>query len=270
MRTFISLALLVIVGVTFAPYAHADHSWGTYHWARTANPFTLKVVDSVTATWDAHLDTAIADWAASSVLNLTKESGSTGSTDRKRCKPLAGKIRVCNQTYGKNGWLGIASIWAQGDHITQGTTKLNDTYFNTATYNTPAWRRLVMCQEIGHDFGLDHQDEGFAAPNLGTCMDYTSDPDGGGAYGPNNEHPNAHDYSQLESMYAHLDASTTIAASLVTSPQEEITDDPRSWGREVRASRDGRASVYQRELKNGTVVLTHVFWVEGRGLKEQH
>jgi hypothetical protein len=127
-----------------------------------------------------------------------------------------------------------------------------------------------MCQEIGHDFGLDHQDEGFAAPNLGTCMDYTSDPDGGGAYGPNNEHPNAHDYSQLESMYAHLDASTTIAASLVTSPQEEITDDPRSWGREVRASRDGRASVYQRELKNGTVVLTHVFWVEGRGLKEQH
>ncbi len=33
-----------------------------------------------------------------------------------------------------------------------------------------------MCQEIGHDFGLDHQDENFNNPNLGTCMDYTNDP----------------------------------------------------------------------------------------------
>jgi hypothetical protein len=59
--------------------------------------------------------------------------------------------------------------------------------------------------EIGHTFGLDHQDENFSNPNLGTCMDYTSDPDG-----PSNEHPNAHDDQQLETIYAHLDASTTV------------------------------------------------------------
>ena len=63
-------------------------------------------------------------------------------------------------------------------HITQAITKLNDTYFNTAAYNTPAWRRLVTCQEIAHNFGLDHQDEAFDNPNLGLCMDYTSDPGG--------------------------------------------------------------------------------------------
>ena len=59
----------------------------------------------------------------------------------------------------------------------------------------------MICQEIAHDFGLDHQDENFSNPNLGTCMDYTSDPEGP----PSNEHPNQHDYDQLESIYSHLD-----------------------------------------------------------------
>ena len=94
------------------------------------------------------------------------------------------------------------------DHITKAVTKLNDTYFNTATYNTPAWRRLVTCQEIAHDFGLDHQDEDFDNVNLGTCMDYTSDPR------EPNQHPNEHDYAQLEAIYAHLDSTSTIGASL--------------------------------------------------------
>src|SRR5688572_31754287 len=53
-----------------------------------------------------------------------------------KCRPTAGRIEVCNAAYGNNGWLGIAQIWISGAHITQGTTKLNDTYFNTDTYNT--------------------------------------------------------------------------------------------------------------------------------------
>ena len=61
-----------------------------------------------------------------------------------------------------------------------------------AQYNTPAYRRFVTCQELGHDFGLDHQDEVFDNPNLGSCMDYTNDPDGGAggasATDPSNEH----------------------------------------------------------------------------------
>jgi hypothetical protein len=40
-----------------------------------------------------------------------------------------------------------------------------------------------MCQEVGHTFGLDHQDENFNNTNLGTCMDYTNDPS-------TNQHPN--------------------------------------------------------------------------------
>jgi hypothetical protein len=73
-----------------------------------------------------------------------------------------------------------------GEH----TLKVNDTYFNTPTYDTTPWRNLVMCQEVGHTLGLDHQDTSFDNPNLGTCMDYASNPLGP----PDNEHPNKHDY----------------------------------------------------------------------------
>ena len=85
-----------------------------------------------------------------------------GTANPKTCKATAGRIEVCNSTYGKNGWLGIAQIWLSGGHISQGTVKLNDTYFKTAQYNTTAWRNLVSCQEVGHTFGLDHQDENFS------------------------------------------------------------------------------------------------------------
>src|SRR3989344_8585733 len=96
------------------------------------------------------------------------------------CRATNGRVEVCNSKYGNNGWLGIAQIWVTGgEHITQGVVKLNDTYFNKSPYNTPAWRNLVMCQEVGHTLGLGHVDEIFNNTNLGTCMDYTNDPDGG-------------------------------------------------------------------------------------------
>jgi hypothetical protein len=245
--------VLVLLGVLMASVALvgtalADHSWGNYHWARTANPFTLKVGDNVDTKWDAYLDGAISDWGASSVLDLSKV---TGGTRPKNCRATSGRIEACNARYGNTGWLGIAQIWASGSHITQAITKVNDTYFDTATYNTPAWRRLVMCQEIAHDFGLDHQDEGFGAPNLGTCMDYTNDPDGGGAYGPSNEHPNAHDFEQLGTMYAHLDSTSTVASAPASLP-----------GNAPPFSQASRAngSVYMDDLGNGVRRVTHVFW----------
>lgn len=270
MRTIIAgvAVLALIITVSVAGTAYASHSWGNYHWARISNPFTLKTVDSVTSTWDSYLDTAISDWSTSTILDLTKESGSITTSERRRCKAIAGKIHACNYTYGKNGWLGLAQIWASGNHITQATTKVNDTYFNTASYNTPAWRRLVMCQEIAHDFGLDHQDEGFGAPNLGTCMDYTNDPDGGGAYGPSNEHPNAHDFEQLITMYTHLDSVTTVAATTVKGAafarevrETRSGDVDESWGAAVGYDRSGRANRFERRIDNETSVITHVFWV---------
>jgi hypothetical protein len=257
--------------------AQANHSWSGYHWSRAANPFTLRVVDSVTSSWDAYLVEAKNDWSVSRVLDLVTEPGATGNTDRRRCKPVSGKLRACNYAYGNNGWLGLAQIWVSGSHISQATTKVNDTYFNTAAYNTPAWRRLVMCQELAHDFGLDHQDENFSNANLGTCMDYTSDPDG-----PlSNEHPNQHDYDQLEAIYAHLDGSAqtnvpwwqnlfgnrpVLAASSNGIPDTEalaaFQQDMKEWGHVVRRDARSHASLYVRDLGKGEKVFTFVLWAD--------
>jgi len=258
-------ALASAVAVTFAIGAptqvSATHSWGGYHWARTSNPFTLKLGNNVTAPWGTILDTTVSDWSASTVLDLQKVAGSTSA---RRCKPTAGMVQVCNERYGNNGWLGIAQIWISGTHITQGTTKVNDTYFNTATYNTTAWRNLVMCQEVGHTFGLDHQDETFDNPNLGTCMDYTNNPG-------TNQHPNAHDYQELGIIYGHNDSTTTLAqvqASAAAHPRDMVEHDYNvrsQWGKLVRESKNGLKEVYVLDFGQGHKLVTFVRWAEGEG-----
>ena len=253
-------ATVVATVVTMAVSSlSANHSWGSYHWARTDNPFTLQVGDNVGSAWDSYLNTAISDWSASTVLNLVKVAGGTRP---RQCKATTGRIEVCNDAYGNNGWLGIARISVNGSHITAATTRVNDSYFNTATYNTPAWRRLVMCQEVGHDFGLDHQDETFNNPNLGTCMDYTNDPDGGGFYGKTNEHPNAHDYDQLITIYRHVDGTSTVGSFGVAVGAQDKENEPDNWGQLVRSSRNGRVQIYELELGNGRRIFTHVFWAD--------
>ena len=175
MQTMKHLCVLTafLVVVIFPINSYANHSWGNYHWARTSNPFTLKVVDSTTSGWTTAQNTAISDWSASSVLNLTKEQGSETASSRSACTMIAGKVRSCNYTYGSNGWLGLASINITGGvHITQGSSKMNDTYFNTSTYNNPNEKLHVICQEIGHTFGLGHTITNGTSQN--TCMDYFS------------------------------------------------------------------------------------------------
>lgn len=259
-------AVVAVFG--FAAIASASHSWGNYHWARTANPFTLKLGDNVSSVWDGHLSLASKDWSTSTVLDTTVVAGSTTG---RRCRATNGRVEVCNAKYGNNGWLGIAQIWVSGSHITQGVVKLNDTYFGSAPYNTAPWRQMVMCQEIGHTFGLDHQDENFDNPNLGTCMDYTSDPDG-----PlSNEHPNAHDYEQLETIYAHTDDTTTVLSSLPSNkngrpnldldfeiPRNTNAEELRAFGRELRRDARNKVSLYVRDLGLGQKVFTFVTWAE--------
>lgn len=250
MSVFVLIAMLA----AFPLSAGASHSWGNYHWARTSNPFTLKLGDNMTSNWDPYLAAASSDWNASSVLQTTIVAGSTTG---RRCRPTAGRVEVCNASYGQNGWLGLASIWASGSHITQGTAKMNDSYFNLAQYNTPAWKQLVVCQEVAHTFGLGHQDETFNNPNLGSCMDYTNDPDGGGFYGPSNLHPNVHDFEQLETIYAHLDSTTTVGAmppGFANADMHAI----ENWGEKV--SDNGKVALFMRDFGDGYKIFTFVIW----------
>jgi hypothetical protein len=132
---------------------------------------------------------------------------------------------------------------------------LNDTYFNTATYNTTAWRQFVMCQEVGHTFGLNHQDETFGNTNLGSCMDYTNDPSGILFGQLSNLHPNQHDYDQLGLIYAHLDSGTTIKQAVANnSGKNEVGNDEDNTGH--------RHTRHERDLGNGEKLVTFILWAD--------
>lgn len=240
---------------------HATHSWGGYHWARTTPQFTLKIGNNLTSSdWKAHLAQTSSDWnsptlfgAASTPLLTAIVAGSS-----KRCSMIAGTTQVCNAKYGNTGWLGLASINVVGEHITQGSAKMNDTYFSTATYNNPNQRRHVMCQEIAHTFGLDHQSTDGSSQN--SCMDYFSNT-GSNASSTLSTTPNAHDFEQLNLLYSALDSSTTAAATAsLAALDSDVNDDPSSWGHLVRQSENGRSSVYKRYNRNGSETITHVYW----------
>lgn len=260
-------AVLAMALATLAPLGSASHSWNGYHWATRLNPinspFTLQIGNNVSAKWTEYLMTASNDWSASSRLDMSVVGGGVSNT--KNCKATAGRVEVCSNSYGNNGWLGIAQIWVSGGHITQGAVKVNDTYFNTAKYDTPAWRRMVMCQEIAHTIGLDHQDETFGNTNLGTCMDYTDNVLGP----PSNEHPNGHDYQELEIIYNHADSTSTIGQPASAGSPIPPVDPGRpsgvgtaEWGRLIRSTNGGRTELFGLDLGNGHKVFTFVIFAD--------
>lgn len=250
-----AIALGLVLGITAGPVL-ATHSWNGYHWVRTTSELTVPVGNNVDANWDSYVRGANVDWNKSAVINSPLVAGSSSS---KRCSGVAGTIQVCNSTYGRNGWLGLASISIANGHISQGTTKLNDTYFNTAQYNTPSWKAVVACQEIGHDYGLGHQDENSATDLTNSCMDYTNLPAG-------NEHPDAHDYDELLTIYNHLEnAAIASFGGNGNAGAADVGETPSEWGRATHVDRQGRPDEFERIDGPGRKTLTHVFWAVGEG-----
>ncbi len=223
---------------------------------------TLSLGDNVSGDWDTHLADAKNDWneqGQSLVLaNVIAQRGIDPTT----CSPAVGNVEICNSTYGSTGWLGIAGIWvAKGKHITRGYVKVNDTYLTNGNYTTSAWRQMVLCQEIGHVFGLGHQDENFGNQNLNTCMDYTSNPE-------SNQHPNQHDYDLLATKYEHLDGSgggggkNNGKGGNNGKRGEAPGQDVRQWGKAISTDGKGRPDLFELELGNGNKVFTHVLWAD--------
>jgi len=296
----LAIGPLVLVGL-LAGIANAEHSWGSYHWdisTADSNGAPLILGDNLALSdpnWSNSLVNASSDWNAlvdpasinpEPVLynKVIRPEGGLNTS----CDPVAGRIEVCNDAYGTDtGWLGIASIWATrggSKHITQGVVKLNDFFFDLPLYDSDPWRDFVMCQEVGHTFGLDHQDVDFSNLNLGTCMDYTNAPDGGIIvsngfdYGDTNVHPNAHDYETLAAIYAHLNPTAGDSddgdgengkgggngggkkPKKADAGAEIDLNNPTEWGHAVQQDARGRNSLFERTLPNGQVLITHVFW----------
>lgn len=194
--------------------------------------------------------------------------GATGGASN-TYPPLLNQITSCDGSYGDTGWLGLATVYtytATG-HISQGTSRVNNTYFNTAAYNTVAYRQFVICQEIGHNFGLGHVNEVQNNANTGSCMDYTNDPDGGPGGGsatdPNNMHPNAHDYALINSRHNHIGSILPgLAPRTAEMPLSVAKFNPMKLsqlGALVATNDDGRLERYDIDLDAGWKATSLVF-----------
>lgn len=203
MKKLVVLAALAAIAATaLAGSASADHAWGKYHWART-NPsgsFSLVLHNNTGSPWSTMLSTAAGQWSASSMVDTTVNSSNKQSAGH--CDPTLGRVEVCNADYGDTGWLGVAQIWIYrgGSHIAQGVVQFNDYYFSgggsSYIYNNSAQKQHVVCQEVAHTFGLDHQDESGAS--LDTCMDYYHNTSSSDVKSTN---PNAGDFGELTCIY---------------------------------------------------------------------
>ncbi len=263
---FAARAAALVAGVGFlVNIASATHSWGGYHWARTTPQFTLNLGDNMSASWKPYLSKASSDWNSPGTFGWTGAqpllTAVVGGQSNRNCRMVSGTTQVCNANYGFNGWLGLATINITGGvHITQGSAKMNDSYFASSTYNNPNEKQHVVCQEVAHTFGLDHQSTSGAS--LNTCMDYFSNT-GANAGSTLSTTPNYHDFEELATIYSHLDSTSTVSAAPVTSRADiDITDDANSWGMLVSQSQNGRSSTYERHNNDGSKTVTHVYWTQ--------
>jgi hypothetical protein len=126
----------------------------------------------------------------------------------------------------------------------------------------------VACQELGHNVGLDHQDEDFDNTSLESCMDYQDPPF---------PSPNPHDFEQLETIYAHLDSYDSYTGGGDGGDGGTCNAPPgkgcnradvgqstpeNGWG--ISLGRRGAREKFIRIDADGTRHITFVRWVTSR------
>lgn len=167
----VAIAGLLYANVQAASASRLPHNWWAWHWDKS----TIYV-----AVWSyqSQARAAIRDWNDMTDLRLPELSSHTN-------------ISVWGANYGATGWGGLASIesyswdwhcwwWCKIDHA---HARFNSYYSGWNSW----WARGVFCQEVGHTFGLDHN-------NSGGCM-------GLGYYAGSSNRPSSHDVSDVNSKY---------------------------------------------------------------------
>lgn len=277
------LLIVPLLFILAAVPAFAGHGWSNYHWGRPCSGATgceasIRIYSSLATTntnWYDHLYKSVfgdpanpntanrRGWNDSSVLALSITASANDASTRSSCPWVSGAVRVCNYTYGSNGWLGLAQIRLTSGttHISQGLAKMNDTYFNGGTYpNTE--KRHVMCQEVGHDWGLGHTSENGSSQN--TCMDYyrnTSNSDW------TSTGPNQHDFDQLITQHHATSTNPNVSIMAAISAATDGNDDysePWQWGTPFHWDPKGRPNAFEVDTPGGRLI-TFVTWADEDG-----
>ncbi len=196
--TRLSAAIVLLLGLMLqASPAQATHRWLHLHWARATNPVTLTYQANVSSAWTSLVSKVIGEWdnvaqyraGTFDVVNYTQGG--------------AAQVSIESNNYGATGWFGVAEATFEilTGHITKASVKVNDYYF-VGQYNTTAARDHVLCQEVGHTLGLDHNE----LPLLfgASCMD----DDNSTLNSPSYQTPNGHDADELNTIYSHSDGSS--------------------------------------------------------------
>lgn len=175
-----------------------NHSWNDYHWG----DLTPTVTDNTRAAmWSGQTELYVNHWAG---LGTPIQPQMTTSK----------KAEVAVVEGFSNDWLGLAQIYLQNGHIVKGKVSLNTTLLSDSAY-APEAAAHVLCQELGHIWGLDHNRDA-----LDTCMnDCVTQP----TYvewmaclnTPAGEFTNDHDTEELLSIYGHTD---TVEDAGTSSP----------------------------------------------------
>lgn len=182
MKKLLATAIAFGAILAVATVASADHSWNGYHWP--SDHLAPTVVDN-TSSSAFDVTAAVAEWAALGTPIQPQMAASNGDVD------------VVVKRMNAN-WLGVARISVDSaDHIQAGRVELNRLYLNSLTFDE--WDHVV-CQELGHIWGLDHNFDGATGGSPdNTCMNSSLHL---GEY----PSPNVHDAEQLNTIYDHADA----------------------------------------------------------------
>ena len=166
------LAVVAALVLLVPSLALADNSWNDYHWP--GDDLAPTVADRTGGGF--LVDLAVVEWAGlGTPIQPQMTSGRRGDI-------------TVNAKPGNIGYLGKAQIWIEGGHITKGKVELNTIYSLT-----PIQWDHVLCQELGHVLGLDHN-----RIDVDTCMNDIA------SLGANDaDSPNDHDKTELNAIYAH-------------------------------------------------------------------
>ena len=74
--------------------------------------------------------------------------------------------------------------------------------------------------------------------------------------------PNLHDFEQLNSIYNHLDNTSTVAFRSVASLASDVNENPNSWGEHMAEFSRGQSAYYKKIHTDGSITITHVYWSE--------